>query len=206
MGFSVRSVPEVPLCTYAEVRPRIRSGDLLLCAGSSLVSRLIQRATDSVWSHVAMIVRVEAIDRLMVLESVESIGVRCVPLSRYVGDHNGTGRPYAGELVIARHDAFERVAPLRVRSMAQFAVDLLSRPYDKHEIVRIAMRIALGDRRASDPTLPRDDAYICSEYVWECCRAAGIAIAPDHRGFIAPRDFAVDPNVHALCRLRTACP
>jgi uncharacterized protein YycO len=106
--------------------------------------------------------------------------------------------------VIARHEAFENIADERCRAMAQFAADRLTRPYDNDEIVRIAARIALGARPGKDAKLPRDDAYICSEYVWECYRAAGIDIAPDHRGFIAPRDFAADPGVRALWRLRGA--
>ena len=210
MPLALQSVPDIPPRTYDEVRPEIRSGDLLLCAGTSVMSRLIQHATACIWSHVALIIRVDAIDRVMVLESVETIGVRCIPLSHYLHDHNASGKPYPGELLIARHDAFERVAQQHLLRAAQWAADLLARPYDKDEIVRIAARIAIGslvggarDRvggRSASPV--RDDAYICSEYVWECCRAAGIDIAPDPRGFIAPRDFAADPHVRALCRLR----
>ena len=79
MSLALHSVPDVPLRAYEEMRSSIRSGDLLLCAGSSVMSRLIQHATACIWSHIALIARVDAIDRVLVLESVESIGVRCVP-------------------------------------------------------------------------------------------------------------------------------
>jgi uncharacterized protein YycO len=57
----------------------------------------------------------------------------------------------------------------------------------------------MHNAHTSDPA--RDDTYICSEYVWECFHAAGIDIAHDVRGFIAPRDFADDPAIHGLYRL-----
>ena len=47
-------------------------------------SQMIQAATDSIWSHVAFVVRLEVIDRIMVLESLEPVGVRTVPLSKYL--------------------------------------------------------------------------------------------------------------------------
>src|SRR4051812_34187308 len=91
---------------YDKVRQDIKSGDLLLCSGSKPFSRAIQAATGSIWSHVAFILRLDSIERIMVLESVESIGVRTVPLSSYVRDYNGCGKGYAGDLAVARHDDF----------------------------------------------------------------------------------------------------
>ncbi|MDF2868305.1 MAG: hypothetical protein K0S11_1775 [Gammaproteobacteria bacterium] len=89
MAISVNAFPDTPIRTYDSLRNQILSGDILLCSGSALFSNLIQQATQSVWSHVAFILRLDAIDRIMVLESVESIGVRTVPLSSYVYDYNG---------------------------------------------------------------------------------------------------------------------
>ena len=50
--------------TYSEIRPSLRSGDLLLCSGTSWFSRLIQAATGSEWSHVGLILRVDSLDRV----------------------------------------------------------------------------------------------------------------------------------------------
>lgn len=52
---------------------------------------MIQRATRSVWSHVAFVMRVDSIDRVMVLESREPIGVRTVPLRTYLADYDDEG-------------------------------------------------------------------------------------------------------------------
>jgi hypothetical protein len=197
---------DVPFVPYEHARPRLRTGDILLCAGTSGMSKLIQRATRSAWSHVAMILRVDAIDRVLVVESVESVGVRAVPLSHYVGDAATGRRGYDGELLIARHRLVDGLDHPLLCQVLRVAVDLLGREYDSREIVRIATRIvtmrrreASGDGIVSMPD--RDNAYICSEFVWECLHAAGIDVAHDPRGFIAPCDFLADANVDPLFRI-----
>jgi hypothetical protein len=205
MSFDRTALMNVPLRRYAEIRQEIRSGDLLLCAGSSIMSRMIQRATASMWSHVALIARLDSIERVMVLESVESIGVRTVPLSHYVRDYNGPGRGYKGDLLIARHAGLGAITTQRLRAMSQFAVDLFGSRYDTQEILRIAERIMQSSLKLDSHTahdLARDGTYICSEYVWECYRRIGLEIAHDSRGFIAPADFANDPRVCAMWRLQ----
>ena len=159
-----------------------------------MFSRMIQAASDSVWSHVAFVMRLDAIDRVMVLESLEPIGVRTVPLRKYVEDYDSCGNPYPGRLAVARHDEFDKMADDRaLRRLGKFAVDLFGYPYDRSEIARIAARIVaskLRSPRLSVRAVKRDREYICSEYVWECYRSLGINIDYDQRGFIAPADFA----------------
>ena len=194
MTISTRRFPAASGFDYAEFRSRIASGDLLLCSGSGIFSRMIQAGTKSIWSHVGFVMRLDAIDRVMVLESVEPLGVRTVPLSKYLTDYDSKGNPYPGRLVIARHDDFKtRASPGKLRKFGQFAVDLFGYPYDKDEIAKIAARIAgsyLPFSSADRKALRRDREYICSEYVWECYKSMGIRIEHDKKGFIAPADFA----------------
>ncbi len=103
MRIDVNNFPTNSVSNYSEYRGQIKNGDLLLCAGSSWFSRLIQWATESIWSHVGFVMRLDKIDRVMVLESVESQGVRTVPLRKYLNDYDNKGNPYPGGLVIARH-------------------------------------------------------------------------------------------------------
>jgi len=76
---------------YSEARERIASGDVLLFRGSLLHSRIIQRWTRSVYSHVglALWIKADGVQRLMVIEAREGSGVRLFPLSEYLarGDH-----------------------------------------------------------------------------------------------------------------------
>ena len=134
--------PELNARTYDEARQDIRNGDVLMASGSYMFSKLIQKATNSCWSHVAFVMRLDEIDRVMVLESIEGKGVRTVPLSEYVKNFEGTGQGYNGRLAIGRHQSFTAQAtPAKLRAMAQFAVDRFARPYDEEEIARITARI-----------------------------------------------------------------
>jgi uncharacterized protein YycO len=194
--------PNVPIQDYATLRPRIRSGDILLCSGTSVFSQLIQTATQSVWSHVAFVIRLDAINRIMVLESVETIGVRTVPLSSYVRNYNGSGHGYPGRLLIARHADFANV---NIGQLSQQAVDLLGYPYDSEAIAGIAARIGLQQFNVQEPNPEAltGRAFICSEYVYACYRSVGIDIPYDTAGFIAPSDFAKDPQIQALSFIST---
>ena len=178
--------------SYATFRPKIKSGDLLFCSGDYLVSRAIRDWTKSPWSHVGIIFNVAAIDRVLLLESVEDMGVRFAPLSKYLHDYE-QGRPYKGQLVVARHS---QVAPAAVTPIAKFGIDELTRPYDRDEISKIMARILLGRGRAQ-----RDREYNCSELVFECLQRAGINITYDTRGFVAPENVWVDANVKLQARI-----
>ncbi len=198
----MEAFPHLQNQQYKELRHEIRSGDILLCSGSSMFSTLIQKATGSVWSHVGFILRVDSINRIMVLESVESIGVRTVPLSNYVRDYNGTGKAYPGRLMLARH---QDVHEGSIAKLSQSAVDLLGYPYRTEEIVHIATRLsfhALGlPGQESDAEKQR--AFICSEYAYTCFKSIGVTIAYNNAGFIAPADFANHPKVTPICFIET---
>jgi hypothetical protein len=162
-------------------------------------SRLIQKATNSIFSHVGFVMWLRSIDRLMVLESVESIGVRTVPLSNYLGDYNGTGAGYPGHLLIARHAGLAQVQ--LTQGFAQFAVDRFGFPYGKDEIIRIAAHIASAGILAGGD-LRDAKQYICSEYAAACYERLGIHIQQHNPGFIAPADFAADTSISGIAILR----
>jgi hypothetical protein len=197
-----------PARRYDEVRTEVRSGDILLCSGRAVFSNLIQKATKSPWSHVAFVMRLDAIDRVMVLESVESMGVRTVPLRNYVRDYAGKGKGYNGGLLIARDRRFPSPAegeaglsgPLA--NLSKRAVDLFGYPYDSDEIAKIAWKIATGGR-FSTGKLRTDKEYICSEYVYTCFQSLGLDIDHDPKGFIAPSDFARNPEIAPVVVLQT---
>jgi len=192
----------VPIHSYDEFRAQIRSGDILLCSGSSIFSNMIQKATQSLWSHVGFILRLDVIDRIMVLESVESIGVRTVPLRTYINDYNGTERGYPGQILLARHQDFNHE---RMKNLSKFAVDLLGHPYDTNEILRIAARLSMntvGLRPAAhDPTPTRE--FICSEYAYVCFESIGVNIEWNTLGFISPADFANSKKVAPISFIMT---
>jgi hypothetical protein len=197
--------PALPLVEYDGVRGEIRNGDILLASGRYAFSKIIQYATGSCWSHAAFVLRLEAIERVMLLESVEGIGVRTLSLREYVCNFEGSGRGYAGRVAIARHRRFcpPLVDPAKLADMSRFAVDRLSYPYDEEEIGRITLRIVGGALGVPARELVRDNEFICSEYVYECFRLLGIEFKHDARGFISPADIARDPDIDLLWEIDT---
>ena len=194
--------PQLPIKRYAAIRSEIQSGDILLCSGSYIFSKLIQKATGSCWSHVAYVLRLDSIDRVMVLESIEGKGVRTIPLSEYVANFEGTGKGYEGRLSLARHAEFsQKATPENLKLMSQFAVDRFAYPYDEEEIARITARIVGSFLGFDKREIERNQEYICSEYVYECYRILGIDVSYDERGFVAPADFARDDRVEVMWEL-----
>jgi hypothetical protein len=191
----------LPSHNYNELRHGIRSGDILLCSGNSAMSNIIQKATGSIWSHVAFILRLDFIDRILVLECVESIGVRAIPLRNYVVDYNGTGRGYPGKVLLARH---HDVKQEKIINLSKTALDLLGYPYNTQEILRIAARIsmhALGGKFNPDPLTGRE--FICSEYAYVCFKSIGVSIEFNQLGFVAPADFAGADKVEGVSYIET---
>lgn len=182
-----RDIKALPVVPYEGLRDALRTGDLVFCSGSYLFSRAIQGFTRSVWSHVGMVYRDEALGRIFVLESETGIGVRLVPMSKYLRDYHGRRRPYRGQIVTARIEP--PVDEALLRRAISHGMDELTRPYDNFEILRIAVRIALRISRRS-----RDRKYICSELVEECYRRAGVRFNLQDN-FISPMDIWLDGNV-----------
>ena len=164
----VKAVAALPVLAYDQVRDQLQTGDIVFCSGTYFFSKSIQWFTKSVWSHVGIIYRDDNLLRIFVLESETAIGVRLVPLSKYLRDYHGRNKPYKGRIVIGR------IAPAadgeKVKKAISFGMDELTRPYDNWEIMRIAMRILFGRGRKD-----RDRKYICSELVYEAFRKADIA-------------------------------
>lgn len=191
-------LPHVPRLKYEEIRGHIESGDILLCAGKSSYSRLIKFATKSIWTHVAFILLSHDLDRLMVMESVESRGVQIVPLSSYLNNYLGSGKRYNGDLLIARHSGFHEGITHKI---SHHAIDMVTCNYSWASIAKITGRL-LFNRNSKKCNLPGENqkTYICSEYVYECFRSVGINI--NHScGYVTPADFAGDERVNAVCLL-----
>jgi hypothetical protein len=190
---------------YKAIRDEVRDGDILLCSANDFFSRLIRWATKSPWSHCAIAFRMEEIDRVLVLEAVEKLGVRCVPLSDFLRRTSGGIEPYPGDIVLARHkgmDARSRAKPMK--KMADFAFDRLGDRFSQREMYKIAARIIVGRLNRHMPrSLGPDDEFICSEYVARCYETVGIRFPWDGLGFMAPADIARDPRLEAVARIMT---
>jgi hypothetical protein len=208
MTISDDVLTKLPPESFAAISPRLRDGDLLLCAGNDPFSRLIGWSTKSPWTHVAIAFRWPGLGRIMVFESVQQLGVRVVPLAKFIRQSSTGQRPYPGKIILARHESYlecgGKPGSAATKRLAEFAADRLGDPFAAREIVKIAIRISVGRLNRKMPKMlgPRDE-FICSEYVAKCFEKIKIKIPWDGLGFIAPADFAADPQIKAIARFRT---
>ena len=195
---------------YAQVRALVQDGDLFLCQGTDPFSKLIRSATDSPWSHCAIAFRIDTIDEVIVIESVQQIGVRAVALAQFCSRNSAGTSPYPGKILLTRHAAFAGGAKGRkLKPMAQFAFDALGDRFAAGEITKIGARIVaakvMGKRHTPRMLIP-DDEYICSEFVAKAFEAAKVKVPWDGMGFIAPCDFAADPKLEAIAQVDVSTP
>ncbi|MCF7798132.1 MAG: hypothetical protein K9N11_09255 [Lentisphaeria bacterium] len=206
MGISKNKFPGKPVTDYNSIRDKLQNGDVLICSGSGLFSTMIQQATGSVWSHVGFILRLDSISRVMLLESVEPLGVRTVRLSKYLENYSNNGKPYPGGLAVIRNRNFAQlINPSKLTGLAKYAIDLFGYSYDKDEIAKIAARIlaskVLFTKKQMKKIAP-DREFICSEYVARCYEHVGLRVQWNELGFVAPSDFAADPNFDLVAVLK----
>lgn len=186
-SLTVKTVAQFPVLDYDQARLQLRTGDIVFCSGTYFFSRAIQWFTKSVWSHVGIIYRDDHLERIFVLESETMIGVRLVPLSKYLRDYHGRSKPYKGYIVVGR--LLPEPDGENTKKVISFGMDALTRPYDNWEIFRIAVRILFRRGRKV-----RDRKYICSELVYEAFRKAGVQF-PFHRNSISPDDIWKDERL-----------
>ncbi len=172
-----------PVLRYADARPTLRDGTVLLFRGRGIFSRLIQAKGRAPYSHAAMLAWWG--HRLMVVESREGSGCRAVPFSTVLAEGHEV-------------DAFDvtGLSPLgdeRAAAVSE-AVSWLSTRYGWRTIVRIGLAALLVPlawvrpvgalrRRWAKPLrdhrgLPTS-GLICSELVARAWSAAGVELVPD---------------------------
>lgn len=188
-----KQLKELPVIRYEKIRDYLETGHIFFTSGSYLFSGIIQRLTKSVWSHVAIIYKDEKLGRVLVLEAEPYVGIRLIPLSKYISDYQGKKRPYKGQVVVAKlnFDLEEE----RLNKAISFGLDELTRPYDNWEIVRIMLRILfrIGKRE-------RNRSYICSELVRDSFAKAGV-IFNMNDSYISPQEIWKDPRVEIKYRV-----
>lgn len=177
---------------YQHYRQQLQTGDLIFASGNYAFSRAIRHVTRSIWSHVGLIVCTH--DRVLVLESIELVGVRLAPLSKYLDQYDGN-QPYNGRLVVARRLDIDAT---QAQQAVCFGLDALTRPYNHLEIASIVYRAMRKKPRRYDPD---DQTYLCSELIYHAFQSANIAVDADAQGFVSPQNIWQHPKMELLTRL-----
>jgi len=198
---NLASIRDTRVTGYEDARDLLRTGDLLFCSGAKPLSRIIQAATRSPYSHVALVVRMTAIDRVLLLEAEWPYGVRVVPLSSYVKDWNGCGKRYPGHLLVGRHKTLDADGETALPFFLSELVDNLGRRYSLRRALRIGLReiVALAGLRFRELRLKK--ATVCSEYIYHAYSRLGIHIPWNNKGYILPMDIARHPDISLVCRV-----
>jgi Permuted papain-like amidase enzyme, YaeF/YiiX, C92 family len=188
-----KQLKEMPIIPYEKVRAFVKTGDIFFSSGSYAFSGIIQKLTKSTWSHVAVVYKDEELGRVLVLEAEPNIGIRLIPLSKYLHDYKGKKRPYKGQVVIAQLNT--ELTKESLNKGISFGLDELTRPYDNYEIVRIMMRILFHISRRE-----KNRNYICSELVRDIFAKAGV-IMQYKDTYISPNNIWTDKRVEMKYRI-----
>lgn len=191
--FTPSAVKEIPVYKYEKIRDYLKTGDIVFCSGNYFFSRIIQRLTKSTWSHVAVVYKDEQLGRVLLLEAEPFVGIRLIPLSKYLSDYKGKKRPYKGSILITKLNV--EVAPEALKKGICFGLDELTRPYDNREIFRIMLRILFKKGKRE-----RNRNYICSELVRDVYAKAGV-IMQLKDSYISPDNIWTDQRVDIKYRV-----
>jgi hypothetical protein len=188
-----KELKQMPVIPYEKIRDNLKTGDIFFSSGSYLFSGVIQRLTKSTWSHVAVVYKDEELGRVLVLEAEPYIGIRLIPLSKYLNDYKGKKRPYKGQVVIAKLNV--EIPKDKLKNGICFGLDELTRPYDNFEIVRIMIRILFHISKRE-----KNRNYICSELVRDIFAKAKI-IFQYNDTYISPDAIYRDERVDLKYRI-----
>lgn len=188
-----KQIKELPVIPYEKIRDQLKTGHIFFSSGSYAFSGIIQKLTRSAWSHVAIIYKDEELKRVMVLEAEPRIGIRLIPLSKYMRDYKGTRRPYKGQIILAKLN-FDLESE-KLNKAICFGLDELTRPYDNWEIIRIMTRILFRIGKKE-----KNKNYICSELVRDAFAKAGVVFRLNDT-YISPQEIWKDIRVQMKYRI-----
>ncbi len=196
----------LPSMAYQDLRNRIHNGDLLFCGGQFAFSKTIRYLSGcSKVSHVGIVYWWN--DRLMLLESVETDGVRIVPVSQYVGNYENTEKPYNGRLYLARDqrlfrppenevDLARSIRNPKVEQVLGDAASLLNKKFSFKDVFIFFLQGNTGRFQHEE-----NDQFLCSEFVARCYAGVGIDYSGDGRGFVAPEHIAMSEHIDVLVEI-----
>jgi hypothetical protein len=177
---------------YGEMRSEMRSGDLLLFSGTSLLSRMVETVTRSTYSHVALVANMDG--RLLAFQA-DPGGVVVQPASKVVCRYDGKVDWWSMDDAVRGR--------LRERDMVDTALTLLGLRYGYLGSIVLGLRKLFGARLGSQDSnlLPR--SLFCSEFVSMCLRNGGVDVVDSINDLsTTPNDIVSSHHFTKRCRLK----
>lgn len=169
---------------YSDVRDQIRTGDILLFQGTSLLSRVIRWGSRSVYSHAGF---AAWWDRRLLVFQASGRGAEVLPVSSAVDAYDGQVDWYS---LRPEH----RLPKEAEDQLITHAVTLLGRSYSGVGLVHLMWRMALGRFRGRADPKACPDSLFCSQYVSYCFRMVGPDLVLDtDDGSTSPADLSNSP-------------
>jgi len=186
---------------YSEIRPKLKTGDVVLFQSGKWWSPgtlAIRLGTWSRWSHVGMIVHLRKWDLVLLLESNTSDSMTDITIGQ---GHKGVQllsfsevvRKYQGKIAIRQLEFDDPPDEDSVNQpIAKFRRSIKSAPYEK-KLLEMAL---IPFRFAWDVLKPDKSSLFCSELVAEALKELGVLNLENRpSSTFAPKDFQDDtPN------------
>jgi len=147
---------------YQDLREQMKTGDLLLFRGNRLLSGVIERLSDSPYSHVAILARWR--DRVVAFQA-DLRGVEVLPASTMVCKYSGKVDWWS-----LRQDL--REGAFKEEELFNTALTLLGIKYAYWRLFELGLRIVLGRTLNPKDAHAAPDSLFCSEFVSRCYRNA----------------------------------
>ena len=172
--------------TYKEIRPMLKTGDIILFSGKGLVSGMIKWFTGSKWSHVGVVVVDKEWDMVLLWESttlskIKTIhgnvkqGVAIRPLSERINEYDEVAVRHLEEPLTSDQEVIlsELRAELKGRNYEEDKVELFKSAYD-----------FIGGHNEEDLS-----SVFCSELVAEYLQRVGFLGGGFSSNEFTPADF-----------------
>lgn len=179
---------DIEQVSKGEFYNRILPGDLVFCSGRTSIDDIIEKETNSPFSHVFMLWTTGRwLGFWLTLEATFERGVCVGLMADYVDSYNG-------DLVLARRTNFG-ISDLF--AAVSKGLSLLDDRYDWQQEVSIAARKLIKEL----PLLqPRKELY-CSGLQYVMSEATGNPLQKPATSFPTPEDNWTDSSVHPVCAL-----
>ncbi|HWR82197.1 MAG TPA: hypothetical protein VN285_02735 [Candidatus Deferrimicrobium sp.] len=180
--------------TYQQMRPSLKTGDVILFSGKGGVSDWIKLFTSSAWSHIGMVLSLPDMDMVLLMESTTLSnlpdfetgrarkGVQLVPLSERLRLYNGK---------VAVRKLSKPITEGMAAALGKFRKRASRLPYEKKvgQLIRAAWDGPLGGNKQNLSSV------FCSEPVAESYQRMGSLPEPP-KGWpsneFTPRDFSTE--------------
>lgn len=189
---------------YSQIKDDLKTGDLILFSGKYSISNLVEKLEHSMWSHVAMVVRIPSIEYPLLWESTaltnlpdqlfndNKTGPKIVNLEERLKTYGSDLTPYVPPVYAVRHLEVERTDEM-INSLYELFTSLHGLPNPGEW--KMIFEVCEGKLFNIPSKL---DNYTCSELVAESYIKMNLLDTEKVINAYMPKDFSTDGSLELL--------